>query len=388
MKYLVTGGGGYFGSKLGLSLASDGADVCLFDLNISFACEDSDKTSKQSGALTSMKGDVSVLDDVLQACKDVDCIMHVASFGMSGRDMLNTSQIEAVNIQGTKNIIEACRKCGVTSLVYTSTTNVVFCGEPITNGDETLPYVPDEKHVDHYSRTKCIAEQAVLQANGYKVAGGKTLHTCAIRPAGIYGEGEQRHLPRIVNYIERGLFKFTYGSNNLVEFVHVDNLVQSHKLAALNLASTNPTAAGQPYFISDGQPVNNFEFFRPLVEGLGYTYPRMTLPVNIIYFFAFFIELIHGIIGRYIYNFQPFLTRAEVFKTGVTHYFKIDKAKKDLGYEPKSHDMLGVVRFFRQQGHGRSFHHKKYTTSNLLRDLALAAIVVIMLFSLLPVVTT
>lgn len=90
------------------------------------------------------------------------------------------------------------------------------------------------------------------------------------------------------NYIERGLFKFTYGSNNLVEFVHVDNLVQSHKLAALNLASTNPTAvnklnyvlvcivivvidslilikAGQPYFISDGQPVNNFEFFRPLV---------------------------------------------------------------------------------------------------------------------------
>jgi nucleoside-diphosphate-sugar epimerase len=92
----------------------------------------------------------------------------------------------------------ACKQCGVTRLVYTSTTNVIFCGEPIINGDETLPYAPNEKHVDHYSRTKSIAEQIVLQANGSKVAGGKILYTCAIRPAGIYGEGEQRHLPRIV----------------------------------------------------------------------------------------------------------------------------------------------------------------------------------------------
>jgi nucleoside-diphosphate-sugar epimerase len=150
--------------------------------------------------------------------------------------------------------------------VYTSTTNVIFCGEPIINGDETLPYAPNEKHVDHYSRTKSIAEQIVLQANGSKVAGGKILYTCAIRPAGIYGEGEQRHLPRIVGYIERGLFKITYGSkDNLVEFVHVDNLVLSHKLAAVSLASNDRAAAGQAYFISDGQPVNNFEFFRPLV---------------------------------------------------------------------------------------------------------------------------
>lgn len=56
----------------------------------------------------------------------------------------------------------------------------------------------DHQHVDYYSRTKSIAEQEVLRSNGREVEGGKALRTCAIRCAGIYGEGEQRHLPRIV----------------------------------------------------------------------------------------------------------------------------------------------------------------------------------------------
>ena len=55
------------------------------------------------------------------------------------------------------------------------------------------------QHVDHYSRTKSVAEQEVMVANGREVKGGNLhLKTCALRCAGIYGEGEQRHLPRIV----------------------------------------------------------------------------------------------------------------------------------------------------------------------------------------------
>ena len=60
--------------------------------------------------------------------------------------------------------------------------------------------------MDHYSRTKSLAEQEVLNANGRAVrGGGETLKTCALRCAGIYGEGEQRHLPRIVVGIHSGL---------------------------------------------------------------------------------------------------------------------------------------------------------------------------------------
>ena len=53
--------------------------------------------------------------------------------------------------------------------------------------------------MDHYSRTKAIAEKLVMGACGTEVKGeGVVLKTCSLRCAGIYGEGEQRHLPRIV----------------------------------------------------------------------------------------------------------------------------------------------------------------------------------------------
>lgn len=54
------------------------------------------------------------------------------------------------------------------------------------------------QYVDHYSRTKSIAEQLVISANGNVTNDGSKLRTCSLRCAGIYGEGETRHLPRIV----------------------------------------------------------------------------------------------------------------------------------------------------------------------------------------------
>lgn len=89
---------------------------------------------------------------------------------------------------------------------------MVFAGNELPNKDESLPYVPLDKHVDYYSRTKSIAEQvlfvsqgnivygayhlyniqAILAANGSPIKNGKNgkdnLLTCALRPAGIYGE--------------------------------------------------------------------------------------------------------------------------------------------------------------------------------------------------------
>lgn len=303
-------------------------------------------------------GNICHLSDIERAFQDVTitCVFHIASYGMSGREQLNRNLIEKVNVVGTDNILQACRRRQVPRLVYTSTSNVVFGGQMIRNGDESLPYLPLHLHPDHYSRTKSIAEQKVLEANGTALERSDgVLRTCALRPAGIYGPGEQRHLPRIVSYIERGLFKFVYGDpRSLVEFVHVDNLVQAHILASEALkADKGYIAAGQPYFISDGRPVNNFEFFRPLVEGLGYPFPSIHLPLTLIYCFAFLTEMTYFILGQ-LYNFQPFLTRTEVYKTAVTHYFSLEKAKKELGYEAQPFDLQEVVEWFKAHGHGKS----------------------------------
>ncbi|XP_037672071.1 short-chain dehydrogenase/reductase family 42E member 1 [Choloepus didactylus] len=347
---LITGGGGYVGFRLGCALNQKGVHVILFDTRR--------PVQTVPEGMRFILGDIRHLCDVEKAFQDVDvtCVFHIASYGMSGQEQLNRNLIEEVNVGGTENVLQVCRRKGVPRLVYTSTFNVIFGGQVIRNGDESLPYLPLHLHPDHYSRTKSIAERKVLEASGTAFERNSgILRTCALRPAGIYGPGEQRHLPRIVGYIERGLFRFVYGDpRSLVEFVHVDNLVQAHILASEALsADKGHIASGQPYFISDGRPVNNFEFFRPLVEGLGYPFPSVRLPLSLIYCFAFLTEMVHFILGR-LYNFQPFLTRTEVYKTGVTHYFSLEKARKELGYEAQPFDLQEVVEWFRAHGHGRN----------------------------------
>lgn len=88
---------------------------------------------------------------------------------------------------------------------------------------------------------------------------GKCLYTCTIRPAAIYGPGEERHLPRIVSMVKLGLVPFKIGNANVkTDWVYVDNLVLALLLASMGLLDDipgkegRPVAAGQPYFISDG----------------------------------------------------------------------------------------------------------------------------------------
>lgn len=85
------------------------------------------------------------------------------------------------------------------------------------------------------------------------------LYTCAIRPAAIYGPGEERHLPRILSLAKMGLVFFKVGDPSVkTDWVHVDNLVLALILASMGLLDDipgregHPVAAGQPYFICDG----------------------------------------------------------------------------------------------------------------------------------------
>ncbi|XP_009071081.1 PREDICTED: short-chain dehydrogenase/reductase family 42E member 1 [Acanthisitta chloris] len=379
-RVLITGGAGYFGFRLGCAMYQKGVDVILFDVM--------KPLQTVPEGMKFMQGNICCLSEVEEALRDVICVFHIASYGMSGREQLNRKLIEDVNVKGTENVIQACKSTGVSSLVYTSTYNVIFGGQVIENGDESLPYLPLHLHPDHYSRTKSLAEMKVLEANGAELGNGKgVLRTCALRPAKPGEPPSQKLCPRIVSYIERGLFQFVYGDPlSLVEFVHVDNLVQAHILASEALtAKKKHIAAGQAYFISDERPVNNFEFFRPLVEGLGYKFPTRRLPLSLVYFFAFLTEVVHCLVGH-IYNFQPLLTRTEVYKTGVTHYFSMEKARKELGYEPQQYSLNEVVEWFRSQGCGAK--PRSYTMKHLIRHGALLLLLIAVMVSWFPSAVT
>ncbi|GKC09019.1 short-chain dehydrogenase/reductase family protein 42E member 1 [Tanacetum coccineum] len=118
------------------------------------------------------------------------------------------------------NITEHCHsgslhQNGVKRLVYVSTSNVVFAGNEIVNGNEKLPYLPLDNHVDPYSRSKSIAEQ-LLKSFG--------VETEEFRPAAIYGPGEERHLPRIINLAKLGLLPFKIGEPSVKsDWVYIDN---------------------------------------------------------------------------------------------------------------------------------------------------------------------
>ncbi|KGL81054.1 Putative short-chain dehydrogenase/reductase family 42E member 2, partial [Tinamus guttatus] len=325
---VVTGGGGYFGFKLGCALASSGASVVLYDTN--------KPIWEIPNGVVCIQADVRDYDAIFAACEGADCVFHVASYGMSGREQLHRKEIETVNIDGTKFIIDACKQRNIPRLIYTSTVNVVFGGLSIEDGDEeTVPYFPIEKHVDHYSRTKSIAEQMVLAANGTPLAGGGVFYTCVLRPPGIYGPEEQRHLPRLAKNIERGLLSFKFGDPSAkMNWVHVENLVQAQVLAAGALTpEKNYIASGQVYFINDGEKFNLYEWLTPLFERLGCSKPWIRIPTSLVYASALIMEYLHLMLKPFV-ELSPLLTRNEVQNISTTHTFRIDKARHQLGYKP------------------------------------------------------
>ncbi|KAH6768287.1 Rossmann-fold superfamily protein [Perilla frutescens var. frutescens] len=340
--FVVTGGLGYVGTALCFELVRRGArQVRAFDLRP----ESPWSHDLRRHGIRCIQGDVSKKEDVEKALQGADCVFHLASYGMSGKEMLQFGLVDKININGTCHVLDACLEHGVSRLVYVSTYNVVFGGQEIINGNEALPYFPIDDHVDPYGRSKSIAEQLVLKHNGqpFKKKKGK-LYSCAIRPAAIYGPGEERHLPRIIQLAKLGLLPFKIGEMNVKsDWIYVDNIVLAMLLASMGLLDDIPgrvglpVAAGQAYFISDGCPVNSFEFLRPLLEGLDYDLPKLTLPVPQALFlgklFWVFYSLMYPWLSRR-WLPQPLILPAEVYKVGVTHYFSFLKAKEELGYRP------------------------------------------------------
>ncbi|ROL54746.1 Short-chain dehydrogenase/reductase family 42E member 1 [Anabarilius grahami] len=336
-KVLVTGGAGYFGFRLGRVLAGQGATVLLLDLH-------KPPWDIPDGAVF-QQIDIRDYDALYKICAGVDVIFHTASYGMSGPEQLRRKQIESVNVGGTNNVINVCTERGISRLVYTSTVNVAFAGRPIEDGDEdSVPCVPLDMHIDHYSRTKAIAEHMVLAANGRSTKGGGLLQTCVLRPSGIYGPEERRHLHRVMVNVERRLFSFCFGDPNAkMNWVHVDNLVMAHVLAAEALTGEKAfVASGQAYFINDGESVNVFEWLTPLFERLGYGRPLIHLPVFLVYSAAILMERLHVTLSP-ILEIPLILTRNEVRSIAVSHTFKIEKAQRELGFIPKKYSLTDSV---------------------------------------------
>jgi nucleoside-diphosphate-sugar epimerase len=92
------------------------------------------------------------VDDLVAAFKGATVVFHCATAAPSAENAKNKEIMYAVNVQGTWNVIEACKICHVPSLVYVSSASVVFSGQDLDGVDESIPL--PKRHVDFYTETK------------------------------------------------------------------------------------------------------------------------------------------------------------------------------------------------------------------------------------------
>lgn len=339
LRVAVTGAGGHVGRRLLARLAEYGCDVVAMDARFS------DEAEEEARSLARVeRGDLRDGAYVRHALRGVDGVVHLASAGMSGADMLNRELTWGVNVDGTRNVLHGASlsstvgkrgdlKTDSVRVVYISTVNVVYGGNRIDGGDESLPVYPLEKHTDWYSRTKAEAEVAVLSHDGRSAGDdGRALATCALRPNAIYSEHDARHLPRIAGLIRAGIGgRLAMGdADAALDWVHVENLVDAIILA---LAKVESTGHGRAFFVSEGRPVSVGDFTRPLSIALGREpteRPMVRIPLALVLCIARVCELAWRVLG-----IPPFVTRAEAFKAGVHHTFTSSLAESFLNWSPR-----------------------------------------------------
>ena len=169
----------------------------------------------------------------LLAQSKATAVIHTASPAHN----LSRAVYETVNVKGTRNVIDVCLEHDVKKLVYTSSGSVVFNGyQQLVAVDERLDF--PAKALDAYNETKGTGEKMVLAANGEKLA------TCAIRPSGIFGEGDKQMISGFYSVVLNKQTPFQIGYNdNLADFTYVGNVAHAHLLAVDKLRTSYPCAS-------------------------------------------------------------------------------------------------------------------------------------------------
>lgn len=318
-KVLVTGGGGFLGGAIVKLLLKKGDDICSYSRRF--------YPELESMNVRQIQGDISDREGVVQACKNIDLVFHVAAKpGVWGSysDYYNT------NVIGTQNIIEACRKQTIPFLVYTSSPSVIFNGEDMEDINESFPY--PARYLTNYQKTKAEAERCVVDA------AGKNLKTIILRPHLIWGPGDNHLVPRI---IARAKTLMRVGDGrNLVDTTYIDNAADAHILAADKLEEGDELS-GKIYFIGQDEPVMLWDMINNILKAAGLPPVERSIPRKAAWLLGALLEFIYKAFHM---SGEPKMTRFVSEELATAHWFDLGAARKDLGYVPKVSTAEGLRR--------------------------------------------
>lgn len=323
-RYVVTGGGGFVGRALALALRRAGHSVLVVARGA--------YPELHEHGIETVRADISAQPNPLrEVCQGASAVFHVAAkVEMWGpyREFFN------VNVVGTRNVIDACRYAQVHKLIFTSSPSVIADGTDLCGVNEDYPY-PKRYHA-YYPQTKAQAEREVLAASDSR------LWTVALRPHLIWGPGDTNLIPTVLRKAQAGKLVQIGNGENLVDTTYIDDCVAAH-LCAERALEHEPRVRGQPFFISQGEPI-------PLWWWVNQVLQRNGLPPihrRVAFRTAYRVAAVCELIARAMPGVrEPLLTRFLVSEMATAHFFDISRARELLGYRPSVSVAEGLERTF------------------------------------------
>ena len=329
MKVLVTGATGFIGGHLVEDLHNRGYDV------IAMARKTSNISKLKELGLEIRFADLTDPASLVEATKGVEAVIHLAAYyTFHGEKELYWK----VNVEGTRSLVEACLKNGVTRFIYCSTTEAVG---PVKNPPATEDVEPNPTY--EYGRSKLAAERIV------KSYGEKGLKYTILRPSGVYGPGNVNDVSYwfITGFAKKALWSyFIVGSGEtLIQFVHVKDVVQGFRLAL-----EKEVSIGQTYFITEDRAYTYNEVYKILAEIVGRDPPKIHVPPILAKLMIFPVEVTYKIFGK-----ENFMWHVSTVDAVTQHRaYSIEKAKRELGYNPQYDLRRGLketVEWYKQHGY-------------------------------------
>ncbi|MEL4318701.1 NAD-dependent epimerase/dehydratase family protein [Leifsonia sp. YIM 134122] len=258
MRVLVTGASGFLGGAVVRDLVSAGHEVRTFQRRPSGLAGEPG-ISDAPGSVTDAAAVTSALDGI-------DAVVHLAAkVSLAG----DPAEFEAVNVGGTRTVLEAMSAAGVGRLVFVSSPSVAHSGSSIV-GDGALPADPAAARGD-YARTKAEAELLALAADS---AG---LRVVAVRPHLVWGPGDTQLVGRIVERARAGRLPLLGHGAALIDTTYVDNAASAMTAALTRIDEVH----GRSYVVTNGEPRPVAEMLAGICAAAGVAAPRWSVPASV-----------------------------------------------------------------------------------------------------------
>jgi nucleoside-diphosphate-sugar epimerase len=279
-------------------------------------------------------GDVTDPDSLRRAADGVTCIIHCAA---KVGDWGPVEAYREVNVRGLESLLAAAEQSGTLKRFIHVSSLGVYAARDHYGTDESER--PATAGIDGYTLTKVESEQLVS-----KHIREKQLPATILRPGFIYGPRDRTVLPRILERLKSGKFAFLGSGEKLMNNTFVGNLVD-----AIFAACDRDESIGQTYNIADPRLVSKLEFITTIAEAAGYAVPTKKVPLPVARFLATVMEGTWKLLGK---TEAPLLSGARIKFLGLNLDFCIDKALRELGYEPTVDFTAGMqttIDWFREQ---------------------------------------